>query len=59
MGANQATTPLGDMGVEAVEQNFQARNVEDIADQDTLAFQGKNCCAATKHRNIGVVSYLD
>ncbi len=59
MGANEATAPLGDIGVEAVERNCQARDVEDVADQDTLAVQGKNCCAATKHRNVGVVAHLD
>ncbi len=59
MCANGATTLLGDMGAEAVEWNCQARDVEDIADQDTFAVQGKNCSAATKHRNIGVVSHSD
>ncbi len=37
MGANEATTTLGDMGAEAVKQNCQARDMDDIADQDTLA----------------------
>jgi hypothetical protein len=43
----------------AVEQNCQARDVEDVADQDMLAVQGKNCCAVTKHRNLGVVAHSD
>ncbi len=43
--ANEAITPLGDMGMKAVEQNCQAWDVEDIA--------------ATKHRNVGVVAHLD
>ncbi len=47
------------MGAEVVEQNCQALDVEDIADQDTFAVQGKNCSARTKHRNIGIVAHLD
>ncbi len=47
------------MGAGAVEWNCQARDVEDVADQDTFAVQGKNCSAATKHKNVGVVAHLD
>ena len=59
MCANEATTLLGDMGAEAIEGNCQAQDMEDIADQDTFAVQGKNCSATTKHRNVGVVAYSD
>jgi hypothetical protein len=47
------------MGAEAVEWNCQARDVENIADQDAFAIKGKNCSAAHKPRNIGVVAHLD
>ncbi len=47
------------MGAEAVEWNHQARDVEDVADKDTFAIHGKNCCAGTKHRKVGVVAHSD
>jgi hypothetical protein len=59
MCANETTTPLGDMGAKAVEWNCQAEDVEDVADQDEFAIQGKNCSAVTKHKNVRVVAHLD
>jgi hypothetical protein len=47
------------MGAEAVEWNCQAQDVENVADQDAFAIQGKNGSAANKHRNLGVVARLD
>ncbi len=32
--------------------------MENVADQDAFAIQGKNGSAANKHRNIGVVAHL-
>jgi hypothetical protein len=56
--AIECAATLGEVRVQTVEGHHKPRDVEGVADEDTLTIEGDNSGALTQNRDEGIIAHL-